>query len=33
MTASHQAGVMAKFDPGGGRTRNVPCMVAGYFTS
>ncbi len=29
MTASHQAGVIAKFDPGGGRTMNVPCMVAG----
>ncbi len=29
MTANHQFGVMAKFDPGGGSTMNVPCMVAG----
>jgi len=29
MTASHQAGVIAKFDPGGGSAMSVPCIVAG----
>jgi len=29
MTESHQFGVMAKFDPGGGSTLKVPCIVPG----
>jgi hypothetical protein len=29
ITDSHQFGVMAKFDPGGGRTVNVPCIIPG----